>query len=82
MAGQDFDRIKNGIDEDINSTKTLIDTNTDLINKYKEFIGVIDEKAVNSLKNLKDWYDKAKKAATDAAKTANDYIEKCKKLAS
>lgn len=71
-AGQDFDSIREGIDETITQTQDLILNNGDLIRSYEEELLVLGN-VIQQLQALQLQYEATKNEAIAAAEAANAY---------
>lgn len=79
-AGISFDEIEDGLDTNIDLTYEFIDANDELINKYDEQIGAI-QNVQDELDYLISKYDSAKQAAEAATEAAYKYWQVQQELA-
>ena len=79
-AGISFDEIEDGLDTNIDLTYEFIDANDELINKYDEQIGAI-QNVQDELDYLISKYDSAKQAAEAATEAAYKYWQIQQELA-
>lgn len=79
-AGISFDEIEDGLDVNIDLTYDFIDANDELINKYDEQIGAI-QNVQDELDYLISKYDSAKQAAEAATEAAYKYWQIQQELA-
>lgn len=69
VAEVSFNSIKEGIDEDIDSTQELIENNDDLIDTYDDLLDQFQD-VIATLKDMQDAYKDVMRAAEDAVRAA------------
>ena len=78
IAGQDFNKVGEAINDNVTKTETLLDSNDKLIGSYQDEIETVKD-VIEQVEGLTNSYDGMRDAALQAAKAAREMYEQIKR---
>ena len=78
IAGQDFNKVGEAINDNVTKTETLLDSNDKLIGSYQDEIETVKD-VIKQVEGLTNSYDGMRDAALQAAKAAREMYEQIKR---